>query len=489
MSNGTIMPTVASKFSSSRPLFADRHYWRWTAAGTAATLSMVSTGAHIATLPVPDTDFWWRGFGGLTYVESHVIFYAAFALLALSWWALRPGESPTPLRRLALTWALWSAPLWCGVPFASRDVYSYVAVGRLAEHGANPYVTSAFVGLSGDALSSVAFIWRGTITPYGPLFIGLCHAATSLTGSSEGAAVLSVRAIELLGVALLALGLSLIGATVRTRTDWAWWLALLGPAPLLAYASAGHNDVLMLGLMLCGLAFALRQRLALAAALIGLAVCVKLTAVLAVAAVALLVYRRAEGRWRTLALFGTVLVATVGVITLVVGDKLGWMSWRALHIPVLIHTEITPVTNVSHLVRQLLAWCGAPIEFYRVLHVTNDLALVAELVLLVRLAIGVTVTNWRTRLGLALLVVVFLGPTVWPWYFLWGITVLATTVSGRRPFFALLSVVTALLVGPGGTMMIGGNGFLVTAPLLLWGLWRLRTHDQWRACLAWRDDD
>ena len=490
MTNGIQPQLVTRKSRIPRFTSSHRHYWWWTALGTVATLLMVSTGAHIGTLPVPDTDFWWRGFGGLTYAESHTCFYAGIGLLTLAWWALRPGETPTPLRRLVTTWSLWSAPLWLGVPLASRDVYSYVAVGRLAEHGSNPYVTSAFVGLSGDALASVAFIWRGTITPYGPFFVGLCHLATALTGASEGAVVLNVRAIELIGVLLLALGFSLLARSTSLRTDWAWWLALLGPAPMVAYASSGHNDALMLGLLVCGCAFVQRRRLLIGTALFALAACVKLSAMLAIVALGWMVVRRRDNRMvRDLAAIGVVVVATVAAVTWVVGDGLGWLSWRALHIPVLIHTEITPVTNVAHLLRQLLAWCGLPLEFYRVLRIVNDLALLIEIVVLLWLTRGVNATNWRTRLGLALLVVVFLGPTVWPWYFLWGISVLATTTAVRRTTFAVLCAVTAVLVGPGGTMMIGGNGFLVTAPLLLWGLWHLVAHGHIADCLNWRDDD
>lgn len=490
MTNGIRLPIVTRKSRSPRFASPHQHYWWWTALGTVATMMMVTTGAHIGTLPVPATDFWWRGYGGLTYMESHTCFYAGVGLLTLAWWALRPRETPTPLRRLVTSWSLWSAPLWLGVPLASRDVYSYVAVGRLAEHGANPYVTSAFVGLGGDTLASVAFIWRGTITPYGPLFVGLCHATTALTGSSEGAAVLSVRGLELLGVVLMGLSFSLLARSTTLRTDWAWWLALLGPAPLLAYASSGHNDALMVGLIVCGSAFVLRRRLLLGAALFTLAACVKLSAVLALVALGcMVVHRRDQRMVRDLAAIGVVVLATVAVVTLVVGDGLGWLSWRALHIPVLIHTEITPVTNVAHFLRQLLAWCGVPLEFYRVLRVVNDAVLLLEIAVLLWLARGVSATNWRTRLGLALLVVVFLGPTVWPWYFLWGITVLATTRAVRRPIFASLSVGTALLVGPGGTMMIGGNGFLVTAPLLLWGLWYLVTRGHLADSLQWRDDD
>jgi len=464
-------------------------YWWWTALGTLATLTMVTTGAHIAALPVPDTDFWWRGYGGLTYLESHALFYAAFAALTLAWWSLRPGDAPTPLRRIATTWSLWATPLFLGAPLASRDIYSYVAVGRLAGLGANPYVTSAYHGLTGDTLSSVAFIWRGTITPYGPLFIALCHAATALAGSSEGAAVLVVRGSELLGVALLALGLRLLTATSPRRTEWAWWLALLGPAPLLAYASSGHNDVLMLGLLVSGCAFVQRRRWYLGAALLGLAVAVKLTAALGVVAVLLLLRSVGRTPWRRLVAVIGIVVATVVLIAVAVGDGFGWMSWRALHVPVLIHTEITPVTNVAHFLRQILAWCGLPLAFSHLLRYVNDAALLVEVAGLLWLARGVNGDNWRTRLGLALLLVVFLGPTVWPWYFLWGITVLASTAAVRRPVFAAISVVTALLVGPGGTMMIGGNGFLVTAPVLVALTWFAARRGVMNSLVAWRDED
>jgi hypothetical protein len=50
---------------------------------------------------------------------------------------------------------------------------------------------------------------------------------------------------------------------------------------------------------------------------------------------------------------------------------------------------------------------------------------------------------------------------------LWGVTALAATRSQRGVVLALLAGGAMLLVGPGGTPMIGGDGYLVTGPILV----------------------
>jgi alpha-1,6-mannosyltransferase len=88
---------------------------------------------------------------------------------------------------------------------------------------------------------------------------------------------------------------------------------------------------------------------------------------------------------------------------------------------------------------------------------------VATALVLLRLWLRAGRDGWVRALGLSLLVVVFLGPVVQPWYVLWGLTVLATTRIDRRIW----------LVGTAGSfwlsMMIapqGSNLFLEPAPVV-----------------------
>jgi hypothetical protein len=87
-------------------------------------------------------------------------------------------------------------------------------------------------------------------------------------------------------------------------------------------------------------------------------------------------------------------------------------------------------------------------------------------------------------LGIALLIVVISSPTVWPWYFLWGVTVLATTSAQRSRFLIAVAGLAMLLVGPGGSPMLGGNGFYVSGTIVVTGLVWFFASGQWRTVIG-----
>ena len=68
-------------------------------------------------------------------------------------------------------------------------------------------------------------------------------------------------------------------------------------------------------------------------------------------------------------------------------------------------------------------------------------------------------------LGLALVLLVVLGPVVQPWYFSWGLVLLAASYQGREHFWLLaLSIVGPFIGLPGGSTLLAG---LVHSNLLL----------------------
>jgi hypothetical protein len=69
--------------------------------------------------------------------------------------------------------------------------------------------------------------------------------------------------------------------------------------------------------------------------------------------------------------------------------------------------------------------------------------------------------------GLALLLFVVLSPTLWPWYLMWGVAVLAATSLQRSMALAAVAGMGMLLVGAGGTPMLNGGAYWVTGPLVL----------------------
>ncbi len=188
-----------------------------------------------------------------------------------------------------------------------------------------------------------------------------------------------------------------------------------------------------------------------------------------------------------LRLVGEAVVVTAAVFvgaTGLAGYGWRWLSPSALTIPTELHVLITPVVAVGVLVASAAHALGdhAPTRSVVTLiqHVGEVLALV-----------GIVVVVLRTRaddvvraLGVILLVVVWLSPTVWPWYFWWGLVALAVTSAQRSTFLALIAGAAMFLVGPGGTPMIAGDGYFVAGPLvILAAVWFL-TSGKWRPVLA-----
>lgn len=281
---------------------------------------------------------------------------------AYAWWTLRDR---VPSARWALTTAaLWAAPFLLVPPMGSRDVYSYACQGYLYANGLNPY-ESGVAALPCPWLDGVSPIWRDTAAPYGPLFLLLAGLVALVAGDSLTVLLALFRLIAVAGSALVVLGLPVIARRCGAPVGRALWIALAGPL-IGAHALAGpHNDALMIGLVVAGLAVAARRRESEAAAgpgvpkvlwwlgaalrdralgaglLLGLAVAVKATAVVVVPFAMLLVTTRMAGpsvagaavtrprRGLEGRAAGLVLVGAAGsllLVTLISGLGFGWVG-------------------------------------------------------------------------------------------------------------------------------------------------------------------
>jgi len=98
---------------------------------------------------------------------------------------------------------------------------------------------------------------------------------------SRRCSMLFRMAIELGGAVLLAIFVPRLARSLGADPRTALWLAVLSPLVLLQLIGAGHNDALMAGLMVAGVAFAVQGRPALGVALCAVAATVKLPAALA----------------------------------------------------------------------------------------------------------------------------------------------------------------------------------------------------------------
>lgn len=461
------------------------------ALGTVGSLGLVLSGSKIGSGPQPASYRWWLTVPTNSYALAHVFFYLSFALLVVGWLGVGAHAFAGQLsaRRAWQAWGLWATPLFLGTPLFSRDVYSYAAQGRLLVRGLNPYLVAPRALGPGPLLSSVASVWRDTTSPYGPLFTELTQRVSEISGGSLIAQVLMLRTLELVGVVMMMVALPALARHFGVIEGVALWLGVLSPLALLSAVSSAHNDTLMLGLMAVALLAVVRGRRRWGLALFALAATIKLPALAGAVFVSVATLRYARGRHLVTLVVEAILVPALVIVavTELVGLGWTWLSPSALRTPTELRVLITPTVSVGKLLSLALHAVGWRVATGTVVGLTQHLGELLALVLVVALLWKVRPSDRVWMLGSALLIVVLLSPTVWPWYFLWGLTVLAVTSAQSSVFLALAAGLAMLLVGAGGTPMIGGNGVYVSGPAVVAGAGWFIASGQWRSVWGGRD--
>jgi alpha-1,6-mannosyltransferase len=366
---------------------------------------------------------------GVALAGPRPVGLAGVAVLAAAWSGLR---GVTGTRWLLVTAGLWALPLLAVPPLFSGDAYAYACQGDLYVHGLSPY-QHGVADLPCPWLDRVPSLWWHTPTPYGPLWVAITGGAAA-TGN-VWVAIGALRLVAFAGIALA------VGFGRRLGADPAW-LAAASPLVLIHGVSGAHNDALLAGLVVAGLALAKGARWGvLAGALLGLAVAVKVTALVAVPFAVLLVARRRA--WAGVAAGAAGCFAAVTAAT---GLGFGWL-------PALAHTAAdltqwtSPPTGVGMAAGYLLRAAGRP-------DLAPDALAVARVAGLVALAVLLAVLWWRRKpAGVALAATALLGPIFFPWYALMPLAVLAATplAERTRDRLGLATAALALLVLPDGT--------------------------------------
>jgi hypothetical protein len=382
--------------------------------------------------------------------------------------------------------AWWAAPMLITMPIFSRDVYSYLAQGTMTVLGIDAYQYGPAI-LGGPLSRNIPDIWQTTPAPYGPVFLSLASDVTSVTGESTWVGILGMRMLALGGVALLAWSVPRIARLSGVDPRLALWLGVLNPLVLINLVADAHNDALMLGLMMAGLALALERRPAAGAALVALAALVKAPAGLALLFIVPMWAGQMSGtaRWLRAGIgsFG-VGAATVVITTTVAGTGYGWIG--ALDTPTLAHTWTSITTDFGYwtgLLTEKLGWATGD-QMLTVWRMAGLAAAGATCLWLLRL--------YHNRgpvvgLGLGLGAVLVLGPVVHPWYLLWAIVPLAASTRSVRIRRAVIGVSIAMVVMvlPGGVQPSFDVflGAALGAGLVFGGAWAARNVD-WQESLA-----
>jgi alpha-1,6-mannosyltransferase len=278
------------------------------------------------------------------------------------------------------------------------------------------------------------------------------------TGAHLIAGVLTIRGLELLGIVLLAVYVPRLARALGTDPARAVWLALLSPLVMLELVTAGHNDVLMIGLLATGVAIALEGRPLQGIALCALAGTIKVPALAGVAFIAL-AWARAETTPRAQARFllasAAVAVGVLAAVSLVTGLGVSWLSSSVFSAPAKVRLAITPATGVGWTLGSLLRDAGVALNLRSFESALGGVAAVLTVGAGLYLLYRVRIATLALLLGTFLIIAAAGGPAAWPWYFTWGLVLLAACPGPQRSFpLAVAIALSVFLVKPNGILTL-----------------------------------
>jgi hypothetical protein len=449
--------------------------WAWSALGLAGSL-LVAVAAPRA-LADGVVGWWYHpSFPGSRIAGVHLV-WVGMAAMSAAWLAV--WRDPPGRRGAIAIAAVWLLPLALAPPLFSRDVYSYIAQATILHLGQNPYhqAPAVLAGLHREhVLAAVSPFWRHTTAPYGPLFLELVSLVVGITGQHLIGGVLLVRALDLIGLALVAIYVPRIARSLGTDRGAAVWLAIACPLMTLSLIAAGHNDALMVGLLAAGVSLALRGNPLAGVAVCALAATIKVPAL--VGAVFITVaWARSErdraARIRFVAACAAIVVVVLGVVTIASGVGVGWLSTSLFSTPAKVRLAITPATAVGYTVAKLLGLVSIHVGSHGLESAFGAVAAVLSVAVGLWLLYRVRVSSLVASLGVCLLIAAAGGPAAWPWYFSWGLVLIAACALPQRSFaVALTLVVSAFLVKPSGILALPlGSAPAVLAVYLLIAAW------------------
>jgi len=381
-------------------------------------------------------------------ITCTVLLVLGALLLLRSWLRLsqRVGswsDRATPIMRRTLL--MWATPLMFALPIFSRDVYSYLAQGRVLHAGLNPY-EHGVSELPGWFMEGADGLWAESPSPYGPLFLVLAQLIWFVSGGVPEIAILLFRGLSLIGIALMLYAIPRLARAFGSEPSWALWLCLLNPMTLLVFLPAAHNDSLMIGLMLAGTLAGLRRRRILSILLLVAAIAVKPIAIVVLPFIVLLPLRNTANRLlrlREWALGGTASAVLLIAGGAALGIGLGWIAAALGAGAAVLQAAPVGLLGIA-LGAGLQALTGV------------DAAAVAEIVYTMARAAAGALLAWmllRRRIGnpvlwgaYGLTLVVLSSSIIQPWYILWLLPFYAVVHVYRGRVLVLVTTIITVMV-------------------------------------------
>jgi alpha-1,6-mannosyltransferase len=282
------------------------------------------------------------------------------------------------------------------------------------------------------------------------------------------AGVLFMRAVMVVGLVLFVAALPGLVRHLGGRLPVALWIAVANPVMVIHLVGGPHNDLLLVGLLAMGSLLVLNRQHAAGIALVTMAMAVKATAGVALPFLVLVWAARLTGPQRTRILkagaagFGVFLVVfTACTVAAKVG--LGWLP--ALSAPSSIVNWLSLSTGSGELIFNIFSWPIGGLPKTPFITVTRIIGGVALLVIGVR--------QWRAardgggdavrRAGIVLLLVALLSPATLPWYYAWGMALLAGIAWSARQMQIVIFVSCFLVISyfPSGEAALYAFGYLL----------------------------
>lgn len=227
------------------------------------------------------------------YMTVLVVMYAAYAwALVLLWRKGRKVKSAFIIGS-GMVFALWVLLV---PPILAQDLFNYAAYGKaLAVYGKNPYVAVPKDFPHEAVLRYIG--WTHTASVYGPLFNYMAALTTMAAGKS---AAVNSFAFKLLAFCFFSGSLFLVdalaGRIIPERRHFALLAAAWNPLVIIHLVGGGHNDTIMVFLVLAGLLLYSKERPVAAIASMVLAGMIKSTALFVLAPM-LVLFLRERRKW------------------------------------------------------------------------------------------------------------------------------------------------------------------------------------------------
>jgi hypothetical protein len=272
--------------------------------------------------PLPVVTY-WQGFGALMFaclafaVVVGAVGYVAVLRYVQSWFdgLTMTSQKLTPIKQIALISAIAClAALMFPVVFSS-DVYAYAGYGHMASLGIDPYA-HARIAVRDPLFDAMLWQW-GNPPPmcvYGPAFVWLSQAIVAvLLPLGTAAPLWGFRVLACLALVSCA---PLAYAAFKPLGEDRARLAAAGIAlnPIAIWACAeGHNDAIVLAVILAGFALVARSRVFAGALIVALAATIKAPALAAAAGFVTVIWRNRATRTRAIlgAITGAVVVIAI----------------------------------------------------------------------------------------------------------------------------------------------------------------------------------